>query len=139
MKVNQLNTEVEKAKVVVKNAKITRDLEVAAAKRNKDITVQIIRGASEVGALGVRLLAVPIDMLISAANAASEALGFGKITTFSINAEITKMIDSFSEGAAKFLFNPEEVAKEGDKTIAESEKKLNELVSKRDGILLEMR
>jgi len=139
MKVNQLNTEVEKAKVVVKNAKLTRDLEVAAAKRNKDITIQIIKGGAEVVAFGIRALAAPIDMLISAANSASEALGFGKITTFNINQEITKMINNFSEGAAKFLFNPEEVAKEGDKTIVEAEKKLLELTSKRDGILLEMR
>ena len=139
MKVNQLNTEIEKAKVVVKNAKTSRDLEVAAAKRNKDITQQIIRGGMEVSAMGLRLLAAPIDALIATANAASEALGFGKITTFSINAEITKMVNNFSEGAAKFLFNPEEVAKEGDKTIAEAEKKLLELTSKRDGILLEMR
>lgn len=139
MKVNQLNTEIEKAKVVVKNAKNSRDLEVAAAKRNKDITQQIIRGGMEVSAMGLRLLAAPIDALIATANAASEALGFGKITTFSINAEITKMVNNFSEGAAKFLFNPEEVAKEGDKTIAEAEKKLLELTSKRDGILLEMR
>lgn len=139
LKVNQLNTEIEKAKVVVKNAKTSRDLEVAAAKRNKDITQQLIKGSLEVANLGLRVMAAPIDALISAANAASEALGFGKITTFNINQEITKMINTFSEGAAKFLFNPEEVAKEGDKTIAESEKKLNELVSKRDGILLEMR
>lgn len=139
MKVNQLNTEIEKAKVVVKNAKNSRDLEVAAAKRNKDITQQIIRGGMEVSAMGLRLLSAPIDALIATANAASEALGFGKITTFSINAEITKMVNNFSEGAAKFLFNPEEVAKEGDKTIAEAEKKLLELTSKRDGILLEMR
>lgn len=139
MKVNQLNTEIEKAKVVVKNAKTSRDLEVAAAKRNKDITQQLIKGSLEVANLGLRVMAAPIDALISAANAASEALGFGKITTFNINQEITKMINTFSEGAAKFLFNPEEVAKEGDKTIAEAEKKLLELTSKRDGILLEMR
>jgi len=139
MKVNQLNTEIEKAKVVVKNAKTSRDLEVAAAKRNKEITQQIIRGGLEVSAMGLRLLAAPIDVLITTANAASEALGFGKITTMDLNAEITKMVNKFSEGAAKFLFNPEEVAKEGDKTIAEAEKKLLELSSKRDGILLEMR
>ncbi len=139
MKVNQLNTEIEKARVVVKNAKTSRDLEVAAAKRNKDITQQLIKGSLEVANLGLRVMAAPIDALISAANAASEALGFGKITTFNINQEITKMINTFSEGAAKFLFNPEEVAKEGDKTIAEAEKKLMELTSKRDGILLEMR
>lgn len=136
LKIDQINTEIEKQKVVIANAKTTRDLEVAAAKRNKEFAKGAIRFALEVAAAGVRLLVTPLDLLIKTANAVSETLGFGKITAFSFNEEIDKMIEKGSEIGAKFIFNPDEVAKEGDKAVKAAEKTGAELVSKRDGLIL---
>lgn len=136
LKIDQINSEIEKQKVVIANAKTTRDLEVEAAKRNKEFAKGAIRFALEVSAAGIRLLVTPLDLLIKTANAVSETLGFGKITAFSFNEEISKMIEKGAELGSKFIFNPEEVAKEGDKTVKEAEKRNAELVSKRDGLLL---
>lgn len=108
----------------IKQAKITKDSQVAAAKRNAEITKQIVRGGMEVATAGLRLLALPIDAVISTANEISKALGFGEITTFNINEQITKMNESVSEFAGNMLFDPKGVEAEGDASIKEMEKTL---------------
>jgi hypothetical protein len=108
----------------IKQAKITKDSQVAAAKRNAEITKQIVRGGMEIATAGLRLLALPIDAVIKTANEISKALGFGEITTFSINEQITKMNESVSEFAGNMLFDPKGVEEEGDKSIKEMEKTL---------------
>ena len=139
LKLNQYNIELQKGEVVLKNAKLQKDLEVAAAKRNKEFAENAVKFTLNVANAGLRVIAAPLDLVIKTANEVSEFLGLGKLTSFSINAEITKMINNVADLTSKFLFNPEETAKEGDKVIKEAENNYKELLSKKDGLILEMR
>jgi hypothetical protein len=139
LKLNQYNIEIQKGEVVLKNARVQKNLEVEAAKRNKTFAENAVKFTLNVANAGLRVIAAPLDLLIKTANEISEFLGFGKLTTFSINAEITKMIDNVANLTSKFLFNPEETAKEGDKVIKEAENNYKELINKRDGLIVEMR
>jgi hypothetical protein len=105
----------------IKQAKITKDSQVAAAKRNAEITKQIVRGAIEGSTAILRILAAPIDLLITGANLLSESLGFGKITALNLNDEISRMNNAAAEWVGNALFDPKAVEEEGDKSIKEME------------------
>lgn len=93
----------------LKNLEAQREFDKAAAQRNYNIVRNITRFAIEAQAAVYRIIGGPLDLLIITANKVSEILGFGKITTFSINEEITKMSKGLSEAAAQKLFDPKEV------------------------------
>lgn len=114
-------------------------MEVAAAQRNQDIAKMVIRGVLEMSAVTIRAMAAPIDLLIASANEVSEFLGFGKLTSFSINKEITKMIEGATEYASKWFFDPAETKKKNDELINEEKKKLDKLKSDRDGLALQIK
>ena len=102
-------------------------MEIAAAERNQNITRQILRFGLEVSALALRALSAPIDLLLEAANQVSSILGFGEITSFRINEEISKMLDGASEWGASLLFDADEVRKKNEGVIAEERDKLEKL------------
>jgi len=95
--------------------------QVAAAQRNKDIAQGVIA-----------FLTAPITLLLSTVDALTAGLsmipGLGDIAT--------SLADDFTGGIAGLIFDPEEVEEEGNKTIAETEKKLAELKNRRDGFKL---
>jgi hypothetical protein len=103
-----------------------KKMEIEGEKRNLGILKNIARIGLEMGTFSLRLLALPIDTATTAVNALSEALGFGKVTTFNINKEISKFNEYASEGLSKFIFNPDKVKQEGDKTIDEAKAKLDQ-------------
>lgn len=88
--------------------------QVETAERNKTILQNIIR-----------LVSAPLTLLLAGIDAAGKAFGkdFG-------------LEEGFSGGIAKMVFNPEEVAKEGDKAIDETKKKLLELKNQDAGFTL---
>jgi hypothetical protein len=133
LKVDQLKLIISAQEEQIKQAKITKDSQVAAAKRNADITKQIIRGGLEVATAGLRLLAMPIDLVLGAANKVSEALGFGEIVSFNINEQITRMNEGLSNWGANKIFDPQGVESEGKKTIEAMDKTLLESKNKLDG------
>lgn len=92
-----------------------KDSQVAAAERNKNILQGIIR-----------FLTLPLSLLLSTIDMVGTALGqdFG-------------LEEGFTGGLAKLVFDPEEVAKEGDAAIDETKKQLAKLKSTRDGYLLD--
>ena len=96
----------------------TKEAQVAAAKRNQDIAQGIIR-----------FITLPITILLATVDALTAALskipGLGDIST--------SLEEGFSGGIAKMLFDPEEVATEGDAAIAETKLQLDKLKSTRDG------
>jgi hypothetical protein len=104
-----------------------KKMEIEGEKRNLGILKTVARVGMELATVGLRLLAAPIDAAILAVNSMSEALGFGKITAFSINKEISKFNEFAAGGLSKMVFNPESVKAEGDKAIEEAEAKLNTL------------
>lgn len=99
----------EETAAIFQRMKAQRDAEIAASKRNYNIVKNITRFAIEAQAAVYRIIGGPLDLLIMTANKVSEVLGFGQITTFSINEEITKMSKGLSEAAAQKLFDPKEV------------------------------
>jgi len=117
----------------------TKKAEVAAAKRNYDITKMIVRGAIEIAAVGLRLLAAPIDLVLETANAVSEALGFGKITTTNINKEISKLTESAASGISKFIFDPQQIAADTNEGIRETKASITKLKNEKAGLILSIR
>jgi len=139
LKINQLEAVISKTKADIKSKEITADLEYKAAKRNYEITKNIIRGAMEFGAVGLRLLAAPIDMVIKTANKVSETLGFGKIVALDLNAEITKLNKWGSESVSKFLFDPEQTRMDSQKDIQASRDSLLVMKNDLDGFKLQIK
>jgi hypothetical protein len=80
--------------------------QIDASKRNAELLTQIVRGALELSAVGLRMLSAPIDLVLATANKVSEALGFGKITAVNLNDEITKLTEAGSKMVSEFLIDP---------------------------------
>ena len=113
IKLKQYDTTIQSAKASLTNAKITRDAQIEAADRNKKILQGIIM-----------FLTAPLQILLYTVDQVGKALGkdFG-------------LVEGFAGGIAKMVFDPEEIKKEGDKTIKEAEDKLRQLEEKRAGLV----
>ena len=92
----------------------------AAMQRNKDIAQNVIR-----------FLSMPLTAILATVDMMTAAIS--KIPGIDI---ATNLEESFSGGLANMLFDPEETKKEGEATIAETEKQLAELRNRRDGFKL---
>ncbi len=101
--------------------KKTKDAQVAAAQRNRDIAQGVIA-----------FLTLPITILLGTVDAMTKALSL--IPGIDIG---TNLADDFTGGIAEMIFDPEEVAAEGDATIKETEAQLTKLKNSRDGIILQ--
>lgn len=112
LKVAATNEEILKAQVALQNSIDNKKAQVEAAERNKEI----LKGALEFVSIPLTLLLAAIDKIGSA---------FGK--NFNL-------LEGFKEGVANMIFDPKEVASEGDKAIKESQLVLDKLVSQRDGL-----
>ena len=88
--------------------------QVETAERNKSILQNIIR-----------LVSAPLTLILSGIDAAGKAFG-----------QDWGLEEKFSGGIAKMLFDPEEVASEADKAIAETKATLNKLKNDRAGFQL---
>lgn len=120
MKLAQLDIQLEQQRQTIENAELQKKTQVEASQRNKDILSGIIR-----------VLTAPITMLLKAVDYLT--LGLEKLGLIE---EVTKLEESFSGGIASMLFDPEEVAKEGQDTIDEAKAKLAEIQNTRDGYTL---
>lgn len=96
--------------------KTMRKSQIDAAKRNKEILEGILK-----------FLSLPLTAILKTVDA------LGKIAGEDFGLE-----DKFFGGIAKMVFDPEEVATEGDKAIAETETKLNELKNSQAGFQLQI-
>jgi hypothetical protein len=113
LKVKQYDTTIADAEAKLASDKATLDAQVAAAQRNKDI----LKGALDFVSLPLTLVLDTIDQI---------GLAFGK--DFGLR-------EGFKESVANMIFDPEEVKKEGEATIKESEKALNKLKESRAGLI----
>lgn len=120
MKLAQLDIQLDQQRQTIENAKLQKQTQIEASERNNKIAQNTIR-----------ILSLPITMLLGAI----DMLTYG-LEQVGLIEEATNLEESFSGGLASMLFNPEEVEKEGQKTIDEAEKKLAELQNKRDGFTL---
>jgi hypothetical protein len=117
LKIQQTEETIKALEAQLLAQKQLKDSQVAAAERNKNILQGIIR-----------FLTLPLSLLLSTIDSIGSALGqdFG-------------LEEGFTGGLAKLVFDPEEIAKEGDEAIEETEKQLAKLKSTRDGYLLDQR
>ena len=100
MKLTQIKAVIRATEAQLVQQENTKKAEVAATKRNQDYLKLIFRIGLESAALVLRYLSAPIDLAIMGANKVAEVLGLGKITSFSINEEITKFTTSAAKTAA---------------------------------------
>jgi hypothetical protein len=117
IKMGQLKLVIAESKARIEQAEITKVSQIAAAKRNNELTKMVIRGAIEANTAILRALAAPIDLIILTVNQVSDVLGFGKVVATTINEEITKMNVAASDWVANKLFDPEKVKTEADESI----------------------
>ena len=115
LKIQQTEETIKALEAQLLAQKQLKDSQVSAAERNKNILQGIIR-----------FLTLPLSLLLSTIDMVGNALGqdFG-------------LQEGFTGGLAKLVFDPEEIAEEGDKAIEETQKKLAKLKSTRDGFLLD--
>ena len=115
LKIQQTEETIKSLEAQLLAQKQIKDSQVAAAERNKNILQGIIR-----------FLTLPLSILLGAVDAVGKALGqdFG-------------LEEGFTGGLANMVFDPKEIAEEGDAAIDETEKKLAKLKSTRDGYLLD--
>jgi hypothetical protein len=117
LKIQQTEETIKALEAQLLAQKQIKDSQVAAAERNKNILQGIIR-----------FLTLPLSLLLSTIDSIGSALGqdFG-------------LEEGFTGGLAKLVFDPDEIAKEGDEAIEETEKQLAKLKSTRDGYLLDQK
>jgi hypothetical protein len=109
LKIKQTDEAIKAAEINLINAKNTKNAQVEVTKRNYEITKGLLN-----------FLSLPITAVLAAADALGQALG-----------KNWNLREQFTGGVAKLLFDPKEVAAEGDKAIKEAESVLNGLKEKR--------
>jgi hypothetical protein len=117
IKIKQSDEAIKAAEITLQNAKITKDLQLQASKRNYDILKGILD-----------FIATPSKLLWQLLDAINKALG--KTTNLAAQMQAT------NDSLVTQLFDPKEVEAEGDATIKEAEKTLNGLKEKRAGYIL---
>ena len=137
LKQKQVTGVINLAKADITRAENLKKLELAAAERNFKILKQITTFAAQVSVAGLRIIATPLDILIKTANAVSKVLGFGEITAINLNEELTKLAELGADTVSKFVFNPEEVAANGDAAIATAKDRVNKLLNQQAGYILQ--
>lgn len=119
IKLKQTKETIAAAKVSLLNAKATRDAQVAAAKRNRDIVVGILD-----------FMTKPIRALMSTIDDIGKA--FGK------NFGLVAAMEKTNLYIANMVFDPAKTAAEGDAAIDVAEEKLEKLESAAAGYQLQL-
>jgi hypothetical protein len=121
LKIQQTNETIAALEAQLEQEKQIKASQVAAAERNKSIMMGFIT-----------LISAPIVAALSLIDAASAGL-----KSLGIIEEKTNLAEGFVTGIAEMVFDPEEVAEEGDAAIEKTEEQLRKLKNKRDGFILQ--
>jgi len=138
LKIAQTEAVIKTTEEEIKQKEITSKLEIKAAERNASIMKMILKGAMEFGALGLRLLVAPIDLVLSTANKVSEALGFGKLTAVNLNDEISNLINFGADKITSFVFDPAATKAAADADIKETKDALLKMKNEVAGFKLQV-
>ena len=114
LKIAQTNEAIKSAEINLQNAKATKDAQVAASQRNK----QILQGL-------IAFVTSPIMILLKGIDQAGKALG-----------KNFNLVEGFTGSIAELVFDPKATAEAGDKVIMEAEAQLNQLKEKQAGFQL---
>jgi hypothetical protein len=120
LKIAQTNEAIKAAEVGIANAKATKEAQVQASKRNREILTGIIN-----------FISTPVKYLLGAVDSIGKALGkdFGLVASQ----------EKANQIMANYVFDPAETAKEGDKAIAEAEKVLKKFNEKKATSIIALR
>ena len=119
LKIEQTNEVIQATILQLEQMEATKKAQIDAAARNQKITAGIIG-----------FLTLPITMLLGAV----DALTYGLSLVSGVDA--TSLAENFTMGAASLIFDPEDVATEGQATIDETTAQLTALKNTRDGFIL---
>jgi hypothetical protein len=114
LKIAQTDEAIQAAEINLQNAEATKQAQVEASIRNKQILQGLIAAVS-----------APITALLAGIDLAGKALG-----------QNFNLVEGFTGGIANLVFDPKATAEAGDKTIKEAEAALNGLKEKRAGFVL---
>ena len=117
IKIARTKETILEAEAALASAKITKKAQVEASQRNKDILSGLLN-----------FVALPLTLILGSIDLISEGL-----VQLGVLEEATNLREETFDYLASFVFDPEEVAAEGDKTIKEADNTLNSLKEKRDG------
>lgn len=112
----QSDQAIKQAEIAVANAEATKTAQVEAAKRNKDLLQGIIK-----------FITAPLQLLLKTVDLVGEAIG----KDFNLQ-------NAFNKSVAELVFDPAEVEKKGDESIAAAKKKLQELKNINAGFQLQI-
>jgi hypothetical protein len=122
IKIAQTNEAIKAAEINIANSKLTKEAQIQAAQRNQTILKGIMN-----------FLNIPIRALNASIDNVTSVLKEAGIIEEATNLSSKILEEQANETLSKKLFNPEEVAAEGDKTITEAENTLNSLLEKQAG------
>lgn len=114
IKLKQTDEAIMASDVAIQQAENTKKAQVEASKRNREILQGIIE-----------FVTYPITMLLKGIDTIGSAMG-----------QNFNLLEKFSGGLANLVFDPEEVASEGDKAIAEAKAVNDKLKNDRAGLQL---
>lgn len=121
IKQQQTDEIIASTELLLEQQKQTKKSQIEAAERNQKIAAGIIA-----------FLSLPITILLGAV----DALTYG-LEKVGLLDEATSLVEDAAMATASFIFDPEDVEKEGDETIAATEEALLKLKNTRDGYLLQ--
>ena len=121
LKIQQTDEIILATQLQLEQMEATKKAQVEAAQRNKDIAQGVIA-----------FLTAPIVMLLGAVDTLTAGLAFVGLMD-----EGTNLAEGFVEGAANLIFDPEQIAADGDEAIEETKKQLTKLQNARAGFVLQ--
>ena len=133
-KIKQLDGQIQIQEAKLKTAKSDLAIQVAREKDYQNYLAWYIRVTLEAMTFVTRAIALPFDIVIEQLNLVSETLGQGRIIQKNINQYISEGLEAASQWAATMVFDPNQVASEGEKAIQAQELVVTKLKGQRDGL-----
>jgi hypothetical protein len=130
IKIKETDAIINGIKSQIKGQQLANKQAVEGAKRNKDIVMGILN----VLTYPMKLLTNSIDGIVNGLIETANFFGAG--IDFKLN--LGESFEKVKDFGASILFDPEEMAKEGEKSVDEMEKKLNQMVNEQAGFKLEV-
>ena len=119
MKIAQTDEVITATKLQLEQMEITKKAQIDAAERNRNIAQGIIA-----------FLMAPVTILLAGVDALTSGLAY-----IGVLDEGTNLALELTESAANLIFDPEEIAAEGDAAIKETTKQLTKLENARAGLI----
>jgi hypothetical protein len=127
-KIAQAQQAIIDQKAVIESLRVQKDAQIQAAERNRDI----LKGLLNFVSLPITALLAGVDILTEKLN----SLGLISDETF---AKFGNLRDKFTTSVAELVFNPTDVAKEGDDALKAAEKALKDLENAQAGFQLSIK